>query len=347
MNIQLSVFKKLLINLQMESNTEKITESENKEENQEKSNGEEEDNEKPNEEENQEQPQSNKDTVKDILKIVTVNVGSIKAANTKGFLDYVKNENADIICIQETKLHESSSPGFDSYVIDGYYGYFYNSEGKKGYAGTCIYTKIKPISVKPAFKDDEGRVILIEYSNFYVINAYVPNAGQKLERLDYKVKTWNPKMKELMDELKDTKLTILCGDLNVAHQPIDVYDTKGKEKVAGYTPQERKSFDEFLKDGYTDVFRNLYPKKQQFSFFSYRFQMKQKGHGWRLDYFVIPTKYVDTNAIVDCTILSTNFSDHSPCVLTLDREKALTDSDVPIEEKGVEVLNSGKTFKGK
>lgn len=280
-----------------------------------------------------------------VVKIVTVNAGSLPAACKKGFMDYVKYEDADIICVQETKLHSKSPTGFDNYIIDGYYGYFFNSEQKKGYSGTCIYTKIQPISIKPGFNDSEGRIILIEYSNFYLINTYVPNAGMKLERLDYKINTWNPKLKNLMDELCKKKTTILCGDLNVAHQPIDIFDTKGKEKCAGYTPEERKWFDDFLKSGYTDIFRHLYPKKQQFSFFSYRFNMKAKNHGWRLDYFVMPTNTIDNDSIVDCLILNTNFSDHSPCVLILNKDKVLSEGDVPVKEPGITVLNSGAIFK--
>lgn len=281
----------------------------------------------------------------DVLKIATINVNSIAAASKKGFVEYIEQSKPDIFCIQETKLHKNSSPGFASYIYNGYYGYFYNSEQHKGYAGTAIYTRIKPISVRPAFNDLEGRVILMEFSKFYVLNAYVPNAGQTLDRLDYKINVWTPKLNSVINELSQTKPVILCGDLNVAHQPIDVYNTKGKEKVAGYTPQERKWLDDFINEGYTDVFRHLYPSKQQFTFFSYRFNMKPKGFGWRLDYFIAPTKAVEElDFLVDCTIFNTEFSDHIPSTLVLKRDAILTDADKPIEESGVMVLNSEDRF---
>ncbi|OHT00257.1 exodeoxyribonuclease III family protein [Tritrichomonas foetus] len=280
----------------------------------------------------------------DVLKIITCNVASLASAWNKGFYDYIQVDSPDIICIQETKLHAQSKTPFTNFILDGYYGYFLNSEEKKGYAGTAIYTKLKPLSVKPGFKDSEGRVIQMEFSKFFLVNSYVPMAGMKLERKSYKVETWNPKIGNLIEELSKTKPTVWCGDLNVAHMPIDIYDTKGKDKVAGYTPEERKWFDDFLKKGFVDVFRHLYPDKQQFSFYSYRFDMKAKNRGWRLDYFIVPQAAIDEKLPVDCSILSTDFSDHSPVVLLLDKEKVVTDEDLPVTEPGITILNSGKTF---
>ena len=333
---------------QRKTKNEKLEESETNQNQNDDENENQNDDENQNQNQNINENQSERNEWKEIecetLKIITCNVASLASAWNKGFLDYVNYDKPDIICIQETKLHKGSKTPIQNFILNEYFGYFYNSEEKKGYAGTAIYTKIKPISVQPGFKDNEGRVIQMEFTNFYLVNSYVPMAGMKLERKDYKVNTWNPKIGNLLNELCKTKPAVWCGDLNVAHMPIDIYDTKGKDKVAGYTPEERKWFDDFLKQGYIDVFRYMYPDKQQFSFYSYRFNAKAKNHGWRLDYFVMPKYAIDDNLAVNCSILSTNFSDHSPVVLLLNREKVLTENDKPVEESGIQILNSNTIF---
>lgn len=276
------------------------------------------------------------------LKIVSANAASLRAAWKKGFPEFVQKSNPDILCIQETKLHENCEPNIGSFIIEGYQGYFFNCE-RPGLHGTAIYTKIKPVSVNISFPDDEGRCITMEFTDFYLVNTYVPNAGMKLERLKYKIETWNPRIKAHLDELSKKKTTIWTGDLNVAHEPIDIFDTKGKDKVAGYTPEERKWFHEFLESGYTDVFRNLYPEKKEFTYYSYRFNAKALGRGWRVDYFVIDNAHYNKENIVDCAMESCEFSDHVPHSLLLKRS-ILKETDVKVEKAFNTRLNDGHIF---
>ena len=280
---------------------------------------------------------------KEVFKISTINVASINAAWGKGFLEWVENSKPDLICVQETKLHADSKPSHSSLFIDGYNGYFFDCSAKNGLHGTAVYSKIQPISVKESFNDDEGRCITIEFSKFYVVNTYVPNAGMKLEKLDWKVKTWNPKVQKHLDELRKTKPVIWTGDLNVAHQEIDIFEPAGHERTAGFTKEEREWFGSFLDTGYVDIFRKLYPDRKEFTFFSYRAQAKLKNHGWRLDYFIMHKDDLYDRLVVDCTIEKGDFSDHVPLSLFLNRE-ILTEEDRPVESPVNVRLNNNLTI---
>lgn len=285
------------------------------------------------------------ETIENILKIITVNVASLRSAWTKGFLDYVTTNSPDIICIQETKFHDQMKEKIDAFKIKGYREYYYNCEKKKGYSGTAIFTKYEPISVSRLITDidQEGRAIQMEFNNFYLINAYVPMVGMKVseEKLKYKVEQFNPRICQVMNELKKKKGVIYCGDLNVAHENIDIFDPKGHDKTAGFTPEERKSFTQLIEQGYVDVFRRIHPDLQNFSYFSYRFNAKAKGRGWRLDYFVMNKEYFEQNIVNDCIIESTNFSDHSPVVLLLNKDKVIN-GDQEVKDDNIIVINHQK-----
>lgn len=278
----------------------------------------------------------------DPLKIVTMNVAGIRAAWKKGMLEYVETQKPDIICLQETKLCDTSKPPVTEYEIVGYAGYHYFCQSKKGYSGTAIYTKIKPISCFNGLDDDdEGRVLVAEFAKFYLVTVYVPNAGRKLERLDFKTTKWNQKLEAMYDELKKQKTVILCGDLNVAHENIDIYDPKGKDKTAGFTPSERQYFDGFIKRGNVDIFRRLHPDLQQFTFFSYMGNARARGSGWRLDYFVTPESQFSTGFVTDCVIEGTPyFSDHQPVMLLTNRDVLLAPGDEYVSAPSVELITA-------
>ena len=281
---------------------------------------------------------------KDLVKISTTNVASIRAAWKKGFRDWVKSSCPDIICVQETKLHPKASPGIETFILEGYHGYFFDSK-KAGYAGTSIYTRFKPLSVLISIPDEEGRAITMEFDKFYLINTYVPNAGQKLERLDYKIKEWNPSFAAYINELKNSKPVIWTGDLNVAHKDIDIFEPKGHDKSAGFTPQERTWFDQFLNTGYVDIFRQLHPESREFTYFTYIGNAKARGKGWRIDYFIKYQNQISDDLIHDCFIEKGDFSDHVPCSLILKRN--LFENDGIVEgEKNVR-LNDNKEFHNK
>ncbi|KAH0785797.1 exodeoxyribonuclease III [Histomonas meleagridis] len=291
---------------------------------------------------------NSKETTKSILKIITINASSLRSAWDKGFKEYLNTNSPDIACIQETKVYSGIKPPLDNFSFEGYHSYFCHCTKKKGYSGTAIYTKIKPISVCQGINDPEGRVIQMEFTNFYLVNVYVPMAGMKLERLSYKVNEWLPKFYDYLDSLKQKKSVIIVGDLNVAHQDIDIFSPKGHDKTAGFTPAERGSFTDFLSRGYVDVFRTLNPDLQSFSFYSYRFNAKARGRGWRLDYVVMDKDlFAHEGLVCGCSIESTNFSDHSPVVLLLDKEKIMNnETDKNVEKAEVTEIN-GKEGKPK
>ena len=269
------------------------------------------------------------------LTIVTFNVASLRAAWKKGFPEYVSRAKPDIICLQETKMSPTANPGIDTMKIEGYHGFFLHAQ-KPGYSGTAVYTKIKPISVKKStgISDPNGRCMTVEFDKFFLINTYVVNAGEGLKNLDAKINTFLPQLKSHIDTLRKTKPVIWTGDLNVAHEDIDIWEPKGHEKIAGFTKEEREWFHEFLSENWCDVFRTLYPDRQQFSFFNFRGNARAKGHGWRIDYFIVPKEFMETEGLVyDCSINSQiDFSDHLPVALVLDRDQILTENDKPVEE---------------
>lgn len=216
---------------------------------------------------------------------VSWNVNGIRACLNKGFDDFFYKIEADIFAVQETKMQEGQA------VIDkkGYYHYM-NSALKKGYSGTLVYTKEKPLNVYYGLKDgkynDEGRVITLEFDKFYFVTAYVPNSQEALARLRYRIE-FEDNMRQYLNELKQQKSVIYCGDLNVAHNPIDLYNPKSNEQNPGYSIEERTKFNELLNIGFTDTFRYLYPNKIAYSWWSYRFRAREENIGWRIDYFVV------------------------------------------------------------
>ncbi len=247
------------------------------------------------------------------MKIISWNVNGLRACKTKGFDEYFKNEDADIFCIQETKMQEGQA----DIDIPNYFRYMSSAE-KKGYSGTLVYTKIKPLNVVYGVNglyNDEGRVITLEYDNFYLVNVYVPNSKEGLLRLDYRME-FEDNFREYLTALNKVKPVILCGDLNVAHEEIDIKNPKTNLRNAGFTIEERTKFSTLLSSGFIDSFRYLYPDKVTYSWWSYRFHAREKNAGWRIDYFVVSEALIDkvVDSIIDCDILG---SDHCPVKLIL------------------------------
>ena len=219
------------------------------------------------------------------MKLISWNVNGIRAAYNKGFNDFFDNENADIFCIQETKMQE----GQLDLAKEGYYVYL-NSAEKKGYSGTAIWTKIKPITVKYGIDieehDKEGRVITLEFEKFFMVTVYTPNAKRELERLEYRVK-WEQDFRKYLEELRKVKPVVICGDLNVAHKEIDVKNDKTNRGQAGFTDEERREFNNLLDLKYIDTFRKFYPDEERFTWWSYFGKAREKNVGWRIDYFIV------------------------------------------------------------
>ena len=234
----------------------------------------------------------------------------------KGFMDDFNALDADIFCLQETKLQE----GQIDFAPEGYYCYWNYAE-KKGYSGTAIFTKIEPLSVSYGLgieeHDHEGRVITLEFSDFYFITVYTPNAQDGLKRLDYRMK-WEDDFLSYIKKLDETKPVIYCGDLNVAHKEIDLKNPKTNRKNPGFTDEERGKMTTVLENGFTDTFRYLYPDMEQiYSWWSYRFKAREKNAGWRIDYFICSERLNDK--INDAKIHTDVYgSDHCPVELDID-----------------------------
>lgn len=249
------------------------------------------------------------------MKFISWNVNGIRACVTKGFLDFFKQIDADIFCLQETKLQE----GQINLDLEGYHQYWNYAE-KKGYSGTAIFTKNKPISVNYGIQieehDKEGRVITLEFENFYFVTVYTPNSQSELKRLEYRMK-WEDDFRNYISDLNSKKPVILCGDLNVAHKEIDLKNPKTNRKNAGFTDQERAKFTELLDSGFIDTYRYFYPDKEGiYSWWSYRFKAREKNAGWRIDYFVVSKKLENelVSADIHRDILG---SDHCPVEVVL------------------------------
>ncbi len=250
------------------------------------------------------------------MKLISWNVNGIRACVTKGFLDFFKEIDADIFCIQESKMQE----GQLDLELEGYYQYWNYAE-KKGYSGTGIFTKNEPISVSYGLgiseHDNEGRVITLEFDNFYMVTVYTPNSQNELARLDYRM-TWEDAFKEYLCGLKDKKPVIVCGDMNVAHKEIDLKNPKTNRKNAGFTDEERDKFTKLLQAGFVDTFRHFYPDMTDiYSWWSYRFKAREKNAGWRIDYFLVSEDIADkcTDAKIHTEILG---SDHCPVELDIE-----------------------------
>ena len=249
------------------------------------------------------------------MKLISWNVNGLRAVQGKGFEEAFKQADADVFCLQEIKMQQDQG----DVKTDGYYQYW-NSAEKKGYSGTLVFSKEEPLNVTYgiglAEADAEGRAITCEFEKFYLVNLYCPNSQAELARLDFRM-VWEDKLREYLSELAKTKPVIVCGDLNVAHNEIDLKNPKTNRKNAGFTDEERAKFSELLKSGFTDSFRYLYPDKEDaYSWWSYRFSAREKNAGWRIDYFLtskeIESKIEDSIIYSDIT-----GSDHCPVGLVL------------------------------
>ena len=248
------------------------------------------------------------------MRLVSWNVNGLRACAGKGFEEAFKALDADFFCLQETKMQE----GQLDLQFDGYESYW-NYADKKGYSGTAIFTRHNPLNVTYGIgidlHDHEGRVITLEMDNFYLVTCYTPNSQDGLKRLDYRMQ-WEDDFRQYLKGLDAKKPVILCGDLNVAHEEIDLKNPKTNRQNAGFTDQEREQFTTLLNNGFIDTFRTLYPEQVTYSWWSYRFQARQKNAGWRIDYFVTSNRLKSQieDAKIHTDILG---SDHCPVELTL------------------------------
>ncbi len=248
------------------------------------------------------------------MRLISWNVNGLRACLTKGFEESMNSLNADIISIQETKMQEGQAK-----VDFPEYEEYFNSAEKKGYSGTAVFTRIKPISVVKNFGDhtDEGRGIIVEYNDFYLVNVYVPNSQDKLARIDYRMK-WEDDFREMVLELDKKKPVIICGDMNVAHEEIDLKNPKTNRGNAGFSDEERNKMSELLEAGFVDTFRYKYPDRAGiYSWWSYRFNARKNNAGWRIDYFIVSDRL--KNKIKDAKIHTEVLgSDHCPVELEID-----------------------------
>lgn len=249
------------------------------------------------------------------MKLISWNVNGIRACVQKGFMDFFNKEDADIFCIQESKLQE----GQINLELQGYHQYWNYAE-KKGYSGTAVFTKKEPVSVMYGLgieeHDKEGRVITCEFEDFYVVTVYTPNSKSELERLDYRM-VWEDEFRAYLKRLEEAKPVIVCGDLNVAHKEIDLKNPKSNRKNAGFTDEERAKFTELLGAGFIDTFRYFYPDTEGiYSWWSYRFKAREKNAGWRIDYFCASESLKErlVSAKIHTEVLG---SDHCPVELVI------------------------------
>ncbi len=252
--------------------------------------------------------------------MVSWNVNGLRACVQKGFLEYFYEKDADIICLQETKLQA----GQIELQLDGYEQYW-NYAQKKGYSGTAVFTRVKPISVRYGVGDkdteEEGRIITLEYEDFYLVNVYTPNAKRDLSRLAYRLE-WEDKMRVYLKELDKVKPVILCGDLNVAHKSLDLRNAKSNRGNSGFTVEECGKMTALLDEGFIDTYRYFYPDKEgAYSWWSYMAKVRERNIGWRIDYFIASERLVPMlkDATIDAHVMG---SDHCPITLELVSEKS-------------------------
>ncbi|EFI72536.1 MULTISPECIES: exodeoxyribonuclease III [Segatella] len=249
------------------------------------------------------------------MKLISWNVNGLRACVTKGFKETFKSFDADFFCIQETKMQE----GQLDLQFDGYES-FWNYADKKGYSGTAIYAKTKPLNVTYGIDIDdhnhEGRVITLEYDNFFLVTVYTPNSQNELKRLNYRM-IWEKDFQTYLHKLDKRKPIIVCGDMNVAHQEIDIKNPKTNHKSAGFTDEEREKMTQLLSNGFTDTFRFKYPEQITYSWWSYRFRAREKNAGWRIDYFLVSDRIKEKvlDAKIHTDIMG---SDHCPVELTIE-----------------------------
>ncbi len=249
------------------------------------------------------------------MKFISWNVNGLRACVGKGFEDIFKSLDADFFCLQETKMQE----GQLDIAFDGYQSYW-NYAQKKGYSGTAVFTKHQPVNVTYGIgaeeHDNEGRVITIEMEKFFLVNVYVPNAQDGLKRLDYRMK-WEDVFRAYLERLDSLKPVIVCGDLNVAHEEIDLKNPKTNRRNAGFTDEEREKFGILLEAGFTDTFRTMHPDQVTYSWWSYRFRAREKNAGWRIDYFLVSKRLFPLikEATIHTDIMG---SDHCPVGIILE-----------------------------
>lgn len=248
------------------------------------------------------------------MRLVSWNVNGIRAVVGKGFDEIFAELDADMVCLQETKL---SAGQFDK-EYEGYDSYWNYAE-KKGYSGTAVYTRRKPLSVRKGINreehDSEGRVLTLEYNGFYLVNVYVPNSQSELKRLDYRM-NWEKAFREYVCGLDRDKPVVICGDLNVAHKEIDLKNPKANRRNPGFTDEEREAFGQLLDAGFADTFRTLHPDDVTYSWWSYRFSARSKNIGWRIDYFLVSKRLLERveSAKIHTEIMG---SDHCPVSIEL------------------------------
>lgn len=248
------------------------------------------------------------------MKLISWNVNGLRACMDKGFKDFLNSSSADIICVQETKMQKEQK----TFDFEGYEEYW-NSADKKGYSGTAVFTKIKPVAVTYDMgidvHDHEGRIINLEFEDFFLVNVYAPNSQSELKRLEYRMQ-WQDDFKQYLNGF--CKPVIVCGDLNVAHREIDLKNPKTNVKNAGFTPQERDKMTELLNSGFVDTYRHFYPDLEGvYSWWSYRFKAREKNAGWRIDYFLASENIIER--VKDSFIMTDVYgSDHCPVGIILD-----------------------------
>ncbi|KAA3658597.1 MAG: exodeoxyribonuclease III [Calditrichaeota bacterium] len=250
------------------------------------------------------------------MKLISWNVNGIRAAINKGFTDIFKNENMDILCLQETK----ATPAQVDLDLNGYFA-FWNSAEKKGYSGTAVFSKIEPLGVQNGMgipeHDNEGRVITLEYEKFYLVNVYTPNSQRELMRLDYRQNQWDVAFLKHVKSLEKEKPVIFCGDLNVAHKEIDLANPKSNKRNAGFTDEERAGFDKIVNAGFIDTFREFNKDAGQYTWWTYRMNARARNVGWRIDYFCISSALRPNlkDAFIRSEVMG---SDHCPIGITME-----------------------------
>lgn len=254
-----------------------------------------------------------------VLNIHSWNVNGLRAIMGKGFLDYIESYSPDILCIQETKLQENNLTD-ETRNIGDYHSYFSHAE-KKGYSGVATYTKKEPLSVKHGIGieefDREGRILITEFEEFTLLNIYFPNGQKDDERLDYKLRFYDEILEYCNKEVEKGKKLIICGDYNTAHTENDIKNAKANEKTSGFLPIERAWIDEFIENGYTDVFRSLNQDIIKYSWWSYKFKARERNTGWRIDYHFVSNNLLDN--VKEAEILNEVYgSDHCPITIKLE-----------------------------
>lgn len=253
------------------------------------------------------------------MKIYSWNINGLRAVAKKGFLEWIENENPDILCIQETKLQEDQLD--DSLKnINGYRSYF-NFAEKKGYSGVAVYTKLEPKSVRtsigrPEF-ENEGRIVILDFEDFELFNIYFPNGQMSEERLKYKMEFYDAILEFCNNEINTGKKLLICGDYNTAHREIDLKNPKSNEKYSGFLPIEREWIDKLIENGYTDTYRHFHPDSIEYSWWSYRFKAREKNVGWRIDYHFVSNNLLPF--VSESSILTeVTGSDHCPVMIEID-----------------------------